>query len=374
MSQTRLMLVGGFLGAGKTTLMARAATLLCAQGKHVGLITNDQASELVDTALLRHARLEVREIAGGCFCCRFGALLDTARNLVEEMAPDIIIGEPVGSCTDLSATVLQPLKDLCAERYRLAPLSVVVDPSRLWEVLEPRRHSPLHASARYILRKQVEEADVLLINKQDLLDAAELRDLLVVTREHFPGKAALAISALTGEGVAAWLATMMREDAAGMQIVDVDYDVYAEGEALLGWLNAAATITAHRAVDWPALTLEVLERLQHAMQVRHAEIAHVKLALTTADGQLLANLTTTTGAPTIRGHIDGTPSSATLLLNARVEMSHSALQAIVEVILHGMSDAQLTVRIDTMHSLSPGRPEPTYRYANVVEEHSTDAI
>lgn len=49
MSPTRIIFVGGFLGAGKTTLLWRAAELLARRGKRVGLITNDQAPDLVDT-------------------------------------------------------------------------------------------------------------------------------------------------------------------------------------------------------------------------------------------------------------------------------------------------------------------------------------
>jgi G3E family GTPase len=70
MSKPRLILVGGFLGAGKTTLLASVARLLQDRGKTVGLITNDQAVDLVDTGMLRHEELNVQEIAGGCFCCR----------------------------------------------------------------------------------------------------------------------------------------------------------------------------------------------------------------------------------------------------------------------------------------------------------------
>ena len=219
------------------------------------------------------------------------------------MSPDIIIGEPVGSCTDLSATVLQPIKELFADSYRLTPFSVLVDPNRLWEVLEPRRRSPLHASARYILRKQLEEADLIVINKQDLLDAAEEQELLAATRELFPAPAVHVISALNGDGVAAWLQAVLRTEEVGTHIVDVDYDVYAEGEAVLGWLNAAATLTATSDVDWQALGLSILERIQHAAAARQAEIAHLKLSLTAATGQYAANLTSTTGEPAIRGRI-----------------------------------------------------------------------
>jgi len=54
MKTTRLILVGGFLGAGKTTLLWEAAQRIINGGQRVGLITNDQAPELVDTAILKH--------------------------------------------------------------------------------------------------------------------------------------------------------------------------------------------------------------------------------------------------------------------------------------------------------------------------------
>jgi Ni2+-binding GTPase involved in maturation of urease and hydrogenase len=364
--QTRMILVGGFLGAGKTTLLARAATLLLEAGHRVGLITNDQAADLVDTAFLQAAKLHVQEIAGGCFCCRFGQLIDAAQQLVAEMSPDIIMGEPVGSCTDLAATVLLPIKDLYADTYRLTPFSVLVDPERLWEVLEPRRYSPMHASARYILRKQLEEADYLVINKQDLLDSAEQQELVAFTREMFPGKSIYAISALTGEGVEVWLDAVLHDAGVGTHIVDVDYDVYAEGEAVLGWLNASATLTATSIVDWKALGLCLLTRIQRAAVARQAEIAHVKLSLTAATGQYVANLTSSTGTAAIRGQMDGTPHVIALVINARVEISPAALQTIVEDVLHSTANEHLTVQVETMRSLSPGRPLPTHRYTTIV--------
>lgn len=71
MKTTRLIVVGGFLGAGKTTLLWEAARRLMKQWLNVGLITNDQAPELVDSALLSLNNLHVAEVSGSCFCCNF---------------------------------------------------------------------------------------------------------------------------------------------------------------------------------------------------------------------------------------------------------------------------------------------------------------
>src|SRR5206468_4087450 len=77
----RYIMIGGFLGAGKTTSVVRLAQHLTDQGLKVGLITNDQGSELVDTAMLRSRGFATEEIPGGCFCCRFNTLVDAAHKL-----------------------------------------------------------------------------------------------------------------------------------------------------------------------------------------------------------------------------------------------------------------------------------------------------
>src|SRR5438477_8384583 len=79
--KSRYIMIGGFLGSGKTTAVARLGQRLTDQGRRVGLITNDQGSELVDTAMLRSRGFATEEIPGGCFCLRFNSLMDAASKL-----------------------------------------------------------------------------------------------------------------------------------------------------------------------------------------------------------------------------------------------------------------------------------------------------
>jgi len=136
MTPARYIMVGGFLGAGKTTAILRLAESLDRQGRRVGLITNDQSVGLVDTAMLAAHGFPVEEITGGCFCCRFNTLTDAAKKLTEATRPDAFIAEPVGSCTDLVATVTYPLRRIYGDSFTVAPLSVLVDPVRA-EVVGP---------------------------------------------------------------------------------------------------------------------------------------------------------------------------------------------------------------------------------------------
>jgi G3E family GTPase len=184
-----IVVVGGFLGAGKTTLIMASARLLEQRGLRSAVILNDQGVELVDT---RHAGvqgMQAREVTGGCFCCRFSDLI-TEIEALRSFSPDVIFTEPVGSCTDISATVLGPLKAEF-DSYRVSPFTVLVDPMRAAALLKKDADPDL----AFLFEKQLQEADVVCMSKADLyLDAPAI-----------PGLEVHRLSAVTGGGVAEWL-------------------------------------------------------------------------------------------------------------------------------------------------------------------------
>jgi Ni2+-binding GTPase involved in maturation of urease and hydrogenase len=363
MKTTRLILVGGFLGAGKTTLLWEAARRLAGRGLRTGLITNDQAPELVDTAFLSQGGVKVAEGAGSCFCCNFQGLIDAMSKVRAEAEADVLIAEPVGSCTDLSATIVQPLKEGFRRELVTAPLSVLADPSRLSDLLDGGT-AGLHPSAAYILRKQLEEADIVLISKSDQLSPEALRALQQRTRQAFPEAAVLGVSAKTGAGVDVWLDAVTTRSDAGQRVVAVDYDVYAEGEAVLGWLNASIVLRGE-AVDWNAFAAGLLRGLSGRFDRGNSAVGHVKLMVSAADGFLIGNLTGTADTLSIRNTL--TPGSeASLTLNARVQMTPEALDACVREVLAATCAETVQADIVAWRCLSPGRPQPTHRYDHVV--------
>src|SRR2546429_7469822 len=105
----RIVLLGGFLGAGKTTTMLAAARHFEAAGERVAVVTNDQGADLVDTGLSRTAGLAAAEVTGGCFCCRFDDLVEVITRLRAEHDPTVVVAEAGGSCTHPQSTVVPPL-------------------------------------------------------------------------------------------------------------------------------------------------------------------------------------------------------------------------------------------------------------------------
>ena len=309
MEKPVVIFVGGFLGAGKTTLMAAAAERLSHRGRRIGLVTNDQAANLVDTALLTEHNSVVEEVSGGCFCCRFDDLMGAIDRITAECNPDVLLGEPVGSCTDLSATVMQPIKALYRERYRLASSSVLVDPDRVRPLLGlassriPAQLFP--ENVVYIYRKQLEEADIILLNKIDLLSGEERLQIEDALRRQFPRSGVMSLSAREGTGVDAWLDAVTSDHQPGRTVTDVDYNVYADGEAALGWLNAAYVLHGQPGTDWEGFTRTLMAALGHAFRETPAEIAHLKTYLKAGSATLVANLTTSQSEPSMRGRSEG---------------------------------------------------------------------
>ena len=363
MKTTRLILVGGFLGAGKTTLVWEAAQNLSRAGRRVGLITNDQAPELVDTALLSRSGVRVAELSGSCFCCNYQGMLDAISTVGTQAEADVLIAEPVGSCTDLSATILQPLKDHMKGELMVSPFSVMADPARLADILDGGS-AGLHPSAAYIFRKQLEEADILVISKIDTQSPAQLSALRDRLRNIYPEKSLVMLSAQTGEGVQEWIDMVVSRDDSGHHLADVDYDVYAEGEAVLGWLNATAILHGEN-IDWNHYAADLLNELGKRFDHLNAAVGHIKLILESGESYVIGNLTGRSDTHRIRGSVKRTPE-VRLTLNARVEMPPEELESIVREILASTGDGSFTVTPGAWRCLSPGRPNPTHRYDRVV--------
>lgn len=343
--------VGGFLGAGKTSLIVAAARMLGAEGVKAAALFNDQGAELVDTRFAEASGIESSEVTGGCFCCRLSDLVRAAEELRAHM-PEVIFAEAVGSCTDISATVLQPLKAEHARHFRVAPYTVLVDPERAGRWLDPA----LDADLAFLFREQIAEADVLCYSKADLFpDYAAL-----------PGVAARYVSSRTGEGVRAWLDDVLAgRFRTGGRILEIDYERYARAEASLAWLNCAATLRPEPALPPAQVVGPLMDRLDEALAAEGMEIAHLKVMDETPSGWLKAALVRRGGEPSLEGGLDASPAARhRLLVNVRAAGAPETLRRAVEAQLGTLAGR---LRMDSMECFSPSPPKPEKRFDRVVE-------
>jgi len=356
-------MVGGFLGAGKTTAIARLARRLTDQGKRVGLITNDQGDRLVDTALLRAKGFPVEEITGGCFCCRFNSLQEAARNLTRESRPDVFIAEPVGSCTDLVATVAYPLRRIYGDRFSIAPLSVLIDPVRAMRILGLEKTGrSFSEKVVYVYRKQLEEADVVFINKTDLLSDPQHVRLESAVRESFPKAEVFAGSARNGIGVEPWLEYILASEGREAGSIDLDYDAYAEGEALLGWLNGTVSLRAARPFDANETIVRLARLVREGLERDGKEIAHLKMTLDEGGMLSVVSLVRTDGDPDLRESLLDRIVRGELIINLRAEADPELLKAVVESAVGSLAGEGIAATWEHVERFRPARPAPTYRF------------
>lgn len=158
-----MILIGGYLGAGKTTLVNHL--LRHAQGRRLAVLVNDFGEINIDADLIQGSTAGVISLAGGCLCCSFGDdLVGTLQTLAQgDTPPDLVLIELSGVA--LPAPVARSIS-----LARGVTLSAAV-------VLANAAAVQRQAADRYVgetVRQQLREADYLLLNKTDLATAADL--------------------------------------------------------------------------------------------------------------------------------------------------------------------------------------------------------
>lgn len=363
-ASARYIMIGGFLGAGKTTSVLKLAQHLDARGLKVGLITNDQGQRLVDTMNLDSHGFKVEEIAGGCFCCRFNSLLEAADNLTRETTPDVFIAEPVGSCTDLVASVSYPLRRIYGEKFQVAPLSVVVDPLRALRVLGLSNKPAFSEKVTYIYLKQLEEADIIVINKRDLLSYEQTQTLKNALAERFP-KAQIHIASARDElGLDDWYGQLLKSEWTGGDVMDVDYKIYAEGEALLGWLNATVELKADQLIDGDELLSELTRKVSSQLSDEDVEIAHFKLTMSPYDnsGELaVISMVGNDYAPEFSQSLSDPLDRGQIIVNLRAEGHPDQLKEAVSTAVSTIQSPSVSLELDHLECFKPSEPKPIYR-------------
>ena len=367
MDNIRFIMVGGFLGAGKTTTIARLARMFQAQGKKVGIVTNDQATDLVDTHSLRSQGFNVGEVAGACFCCNFNELTATVDRLGVASRPDIVLSEPVGSCTDLVATVVRPLQQLFDRQFDVAPYGVLIKPSHGERILSGRGNAGFSPKAEYIFNKQLEEADFLIVNRIDSLPADEVNRLVQLLERRYPDRPVLRVSAKTGDGFDEMFKLVAQNDNgqnenAGQRVIELDYDTYAEGEAELGWLNSSLVVRADRPFSLDALLLAIVDELRERLARDNAETAHLKTIGLWEGSFGVANLVSSWTPAELSLPSKADMTEANVIVNARVALDPAILEQHVHAaVTAAAAEHGAQAKFHQTQSFRPGRPVPTHR-------------
>jgi len=163
----KVILLGGFLGSGKTTFLLKLAPYLAARSKKdpaVVVLENEISNTDVDTKLLESLNLTVRNLAAGCICCTSaGALPDSVAKIKTDFDPDYLIIEATGMAfPDAIAQTIE------TENQLPVTVAILADASR-WDRLNRAMSEFVHG--------QLKRADIVLLNKTDKVRVEKMEQI-----------------------------------------------------------------------------------------------------------------------------------------------------------------------------------------------------
>ncbi len=274
----KFAVISGFLGAGKTSAMIA----LTKHDEKAAMISNDLGAgvTLADHKLARLSGSRAWQITDECICFCHGVLTERLRACYDEGC-ELVVSDIPGFGVGAQEHVYHALRQQFPEACELAPFTVLVEPRSL-ALLRRGQAGDLG----FILRAQLEEADLIVVTKRDLLSAAELTEDLGWLEEHYPRAERLAVSARSGEGLDA-LDRALREGAASLRHPAIDYDDDALQNAMGSlseyYLQYRALVCCGE-FDGSAYLCELAEAAREAIRAAGGEIPHLKLLAWSPEG------------------------------------------------------------------------------------------
>ena len=153
-----LVLISGFLGSGKTTmLLSTIEQIIAMTNKKVVIIKNDFGNVGIDAKVMEKSGLQVRELPSGCICCTLGVdFLKTLTTVATEYHPDLVFVEPSGLADPASIIILM-------KGYK----GPKVDRIRVMIIVDAVRFNLISRAMPAPMERQLKIGDVIVINKID---------------------------------------------------------------------------------------------------------------------------------------------------------------------------------------------------------------
>lgn len=173
----KIVIVSGFLGSGKTTSVIKIGKYLQKKGFSVSVLVNDIGDVGVDGQVISENGLKSKEMPRGCICCTLKYALEANIALVQaQYDPDVLLIEPTGVAFPLRIKEQIEKMDFGPE-VSMGPIIGLIDGSKFGDLMQ-------HSGDA--ITKQIENADIILLNKKDLLITSRLSEFETTIKEINP--------------------------------------------------------------------------------------------------------------------------------------------------------------------------------------------
>ena len=240
-------------------------------------------------------------------------------------------------------------------------VSIFADASLLYSILQ-NENRLFSSEIQYIYSKQLEEAGIIVINKDDLLSMSELEKLKKEMDQRFSGKLFLYQNSLNQDDIKQWIRTLnSTSELVSALPLDIDYDIYAAGEADLAWFDQEIDLFSHTN-NAIRDGLALVHQINHDIRQLGYPIGHLKFFL---NGDHKISFTATSNDEV---NIDLPPAkvfSAPLLINARVQTTPENLTSVIAAACRTIQEKTgCSIVVKSVSAFKPGYPVPEYRMTN----------
>ena len=286
MEPIHFMVVSGFLGAGKTTTMIAMGEHMNETYGETAIIANDLGANLVDTSLTQTSGCTVAEIASGCICYQMDNTIDQIRRLRDKEGAVFVMSDIPGCGVGALDHVYHTIARDCADEFILAPFTVIVDPERLRMIMPEKADINLPEELVYLLQLQLEEADLIVLNKCDLLDDADIDRYVDFLKTACPDVPVLTISARERTGIDE-LCTFVETHTSALKNFSVrNNHEFEQAEAKLTWYNRRMFFKTNSGekIDFNAVVEDLIEEIRMGLIERKRNVPHLKTFATSGSG------------------------------------------------------------------------------------------
>lgn len=342
MKKQRFMVVSGFLGAGKTTSMLALTKFINSSGGKACIITNDLGANLVDTNFSLLSSFSVTEMPNQCICYQMDNVVDRLNRLNRTENPDLIMSDIPGCGVGALDHVYHELANNHADTFSLAPFSVVVDPKRLRMHMNRGVDNSLPSELFYLMDVQMAEADVILLNKIDLLSEAELEELIAYLEKTCPDTEIVPISALHDTNIDKWADLALNEQTKLKDIPfdSLDQEKFMAAEGLLAWYNRrlVAETTDKSKKDMNVFVSDLLEGIRGRLIAEGGDVPHLKIFANSGEDYAKVSLIGVDCEPEYAKAMETATDSVRVVINARAVMSSKRLDSLMSEALVAAAD------------------------------------
>ena len=350
----KFAVLSGFLGSGKTTTMMALTRYLSEKHTKAAMISNDlgHGVNLADNRLANLCGCSASEITDECICYVNEQLADRLNRYYEE-GFGLVISDIPGFGVGALDHVYHGLTEKYPGQFELAPFTVMVEPETV-ELLRSGQGGDLE----YLYDTQLVEADLIVLNKCDLIDKEQQEKDIAWLSDHYPLAKVLAISARNEEGLEE-LSRALLEGRASMRLPDIGYG----GKVFLAAMSKISEFyLQYQAVvccndfDGNAYLEEMAREAKEEIRRSGFEIPHLKLLAWEPEGDFGKADLIGTGREIEITHRFARPcTDIAVILNASAACPADKLEEILMRIVHAASGKyQLELRIFKQEVLAMG--------------------